>query len=118
MLLHTSLDGAPITALLDSGANHSIVSTAAAARAGVSDETLVHDPGGQSVGVDQYAHAMHQHLFSRLDIGPDHLTGVRLLVGPLQAPGGAEMLLGLDWLRSHRVWIGYRSRTLFLQPAR
>lgn len=115
VLVKLTLDGAPVTALLDSGANHSAVTENAAARAGAEGALLAHEPVSHGVGVDGAVVAMRVHRFDRLLVGKNETDGMRMAVGPVHMPQGSEMLLGLDWLRFHRVWIDYRDRRLFVQ---
>jgi hypothetical protein len=39
-------------------------------------------------------------------------------VDTIHLPGGASMLLGLDWLATHRVWIDYAAGKIVIQPDR
>jgi predicted aspartyl protease len=114
MLLPLMLDGQPVTALLDSGADASVVSETVAARAGADAAAMAHDPVGHTTGVDGNPHQLHRHRFADLQVGAEHFHDVTIAVSELRnAP--ADMLLGLDWLRSHRVWIAYDSRRVFVQ---
>ena len=115
LLVPFTLDGVRLTAILDSGADHSVVSEAAAARTGLDPATLARDPHGSGTGVDGSTRVVHLHSFASLAVGTDRVTAPRLMVDPLHLPAGASMLLGLDWLATHRVWIDYAASTIAIQ---
>jgi predicted aspartyl protease len=115
ILVKLTLNGTPALAILDSGAENSLVAVQAATRAGVSPAALQSDRTGHTKGVDGAVQTMHAHRFDSMDVGSDRVQNATLAVGSLVAPMGAEMLLGIDWLRTHRVWIDYRDRRLFIQ---
>jgi predicted aspartyl protease len=115
VILSAQLDGQPVTALLDSGANQSTLSEAAAARIGVGAAALALDRSGTSTGVDGAALTTHRHRFGQLRIGAASYPGPRIGISALHL-AMADMLLGVDWLRGTRVWIGYAARRITLQP--
>ena len=108
------LAGQPLTALLDSGANATQITQSAAARLGVDDAAMAHDPASQSVGIDQTRLSMHRHRFPEMVVGAEHFPSVVLPVGAVQVPD-ADMLLGADFLRSRRVWLSYTTQQVFIQ---
>ncbi len=109
-----SIDGHPVTALLDSGAGRSLLQASTARSLGVTGAALAADPGGLSRGVDGGAIAVHVHRFATLALGPDTVAGLGIGVGEFQL-SGTNMLLGEDYLHTRRVWIAYRTQQLFLQ---
>jgi predicted aspartyl protease len=116
VILPAELDGQPITALLDSGANRSVVSTAAAERIGVGAAALARDRAGTAFGVDGASLTTHDHRFGELRVGAARYASPTLNVSPLRVTV-ADMLLGLDWLRGNRVWIAYAARRVTIQPS-
>jgi predicted aspartyl protease len=116
VLVRLVVDGTPVIAVLDSGADRSVLSEAAANRIGVSAGALARDASGRGGGVDGRVAVTHLHRFATVQIGAERIGNMQLYVGPLQAPGGAEMLLGVDWLSRNRVWIDYRDHTISFQP--
>ena len=54
------------------------------------------------------------HRFDSLTVGGQRLAGAQIGVGDsqLRAP---DMMLGLDYLRSRRVWVSYRTSRIFVQ---
>ncbi|MCW3475413.1 retroviral-like aspartic protease family protein [Limobrevibacterium gyesilva] len=117
VLLPVKLDGQSVTALLDSGANRSILSETAATRVGVGGSTPASDRPGTAIGIDGAMQATRGHRFGVLRVGGAEYRGPLIGVGPLQLPM-ADMLLGTDWLRVNRVWISYAARRVTIQPVR
>jgi len=115
VVLSAELDGQPVSALLDSGANSSILSSAAATRIGVAAAALARDPTGQSVGIDGSAMVTHRHRFERFRIGTATYGNPVVSVAAMHNVL-ADLLLGLDWLRGNRVWISYATHQVTLQP--
>ena len=115
VLLPATLDGHAVTALLDSGANRSVLGEAAAARAGLDPDMLARDPVSHSVGVDGTMLSVHEHRFAALRVAGLLSRGPMVSVGPLRLTI-ADLLLGSDWLRGVRVWISYAHRRVTVQP--
>lgn len=116
LMAAVELDGHTLHALIDSGARSTIVSTDAAHMAGVSAATLAGDPGGVAAGLDGHGQVYHWHRFQSLRVGQEEEKAPVLTVSPVHDT--ADMLLGADWFRTHRVWISYATRSLYLMPAR
>jgi predicted aspartyl protease len=114
VLVPVTIDGSPITAILDSGAALSLLQTDVARRLGVSQAALAADPELVVRGVDGGAISVRIHRFTSLSVGEDRISAPRIGVGTTQfdAP---DMLLGLNYLRTRRVWISYRSGQMFMQ---
>ena len=107
------LDGHAVPALLDSGATRSVVQTDAA---GVLPAALAADPASVSRGVDGGAIAVRAHRFHTLAVGADGVAGPLIGVAAFNLRGAA-MLIGIDYLRTRRVWVAYRTGQLFIQDA-
>ena len=109
----TVLDGHPVPALLDSGAARTLVVTDAT---GVAPATLAADPARVTRGVDGGAIALHAHRFGSLAVGEDRVAGPVLGVAEFNLKRAA-MPIGVDWLRSRRVWLAYRRGQIVVQGA-
>ncbi len=114
--LAVTLDGHPITALVDTGARSRIVSTSAALALGVDPEILAADPGGEAGGVGMPDAVYHWHRFRALQIGGEVAANPVLTVTPFS--DGAGLLLGADWFARHLVWISNATDRMFVRPAR
>jgi predicted aspartyl protease len=114
VLMHARLDGNPVSAALDTGADDSVVGSVAAARGGVTPDVLSRDRAGVGTGVGANTFTIHYHRFAELRLGDGVFPNTTLLVVDLPtAP--FEMLIGLDFLRTRRAWISYGTSQLFLQ---
>jgi predicted aspartyl protease len=112
-----TLNGQKIEAVLDSEASVSLIQTATARRLGVTSSELgrdarvaVHDAGRGSIPA-------RLHRFDMLTVGQEQVKKPLIGVAGFQ-PATDEMVLGLDFLRDHRVWVSYRTAHLFIQAAR
>ena len=54
------------------------------------------------------------HRFASMDVGQDHIPSPLIAVGETQSIA-PDMLLGLDYLKGHRIWISYRARQVVIQ---
>ena len=113
LLLPVVVDDAAALAIIDSGANHIVVTSELAARAGVSNDTLSHDPAFRSHGLSTAALAGRVHHFRRISIGDSVLTDPIAWVEDLKIQG-IDMILGVQYLRTHRVWISFNTGRLFV----
>jgi predicted aspartyl protease len=110
------LNGRRLRALLDTGSNTSGLSLSAAAGAGVGRAALKKDARDTHVGATGVAVTVRDHRFQTFSIGNAVFRGVRISVQDHDfAP--FDMLLGIDFLRSRRVWLSYATRQVFIQPA-
>jgi predicted aspartyl protease len=111
-----TIDGQTLDALLDSGAGRSLLQADAAQRLGVTSAMLAADPAARARGLDGALVGVRTHRFSSFGIGGERIANPQIGVAAFQL-SAADMLLGMDYLRSHRVWVSYRSGELFIQRA-
>jgi predicted aspartyl protease len=111
--LAASVDGHPFRAILDTGASISLITRPNALRAGVTAEMLERDPVLPGHGLGTEVVMMRAHLFDEVQIGPERLKRLTMVVGGTLL-GGGDMLLGLDYLETRRVWVSYALRQLFV----
>ena len=116
-LLHASVlvNGRPLRALIDWGARTSQITVRAARSVGVTADRLASDPGGFGHGIDQTAIALRGHRFDSFGVGDETFRDIRISVGALDLPD-AEMLLGMDYARSRRIWLSYATKQMFVAP--
>ncbi len=107
------LDGRSITAFIDTGAQFSVVSKRAAAALGITDPVLAHDPTMTVHGAAAEQLDGHVHRFSQLAIGTEVTGNPEIGVTDLRL-SDADLVLGVDFLRSRRVWMSYGSQLIFL----
>lgn len=108
------VNGKAFNAMLDSGSGVSLLRTDAAERLGVTSAGMAVDPQILVRGIGTGRVSVRLHRFSTLDVGGDRTVAPEIGVGEIQI-GSADMILGLDYLRSHRVWVSYRTGQIFVQ---
>jgi len=113
LLLTVKVDGHDLHAMLDSGATGSVLDLPAAEKLGVSREMLAHEQGGEGFGAAGVSFQHVLHTFHSLEIGGERYESPKISVLDRDLRE-ADMLLGLDWLRAHRVWISYRHHRLLI----
>jgi len=106
------LDGRRIDAFLDTGAQLSVLSAGGAAAAGVSEAQLAHDPSSITVGAAAERLNSHVHRFSALEIGGEVVRNPELVVADFKL-ADADLVLGIDFLISRRIWLSYGSQQIF-----
>lgn len=104
VLLPVEIDGHRVTAELDTGAQTSLISEETAERIGVTAGMLDTDRAFTAEGVDLRPVPIYLHRFATVRIAGQSFRDIALPVG---ATVMADMLLGTDYLRYHRVWIAF-----------
>jgi predicted aspartyl protease len=107
------LDGRRISALFDSGAQFSVLSTRTALALGVNEAVMARDPSVTVRGADGQQLRAHAHRFSQLEVGGEVIRNVEIDVTEISL-NEADLMLGIDLLGSRRIWISYGSQQLFL----
>jgi predicted aspartyl protease len=107
------LEGRSIAAFIDTGAQFSVVSKKAAAALGITDPVLAHDPAMTVHGAAAEQLDGHIHQFSQLAIGTEVIRDPEIGVTDLRL-GDADLVVGVDFLQSRRVWMSYGSQQIFL----
>lgn len=112
LIVPLTLNGAEGRAILDTGAQRTVITPEFAARAGVTPAMLAADPTGIMVGASREDARSRLHRFDTLRIGTDVAHGVRLPVARL--PNAQEdALIGEDFLRGRRIWLSAASHQIF-----
>jgi predicted aspartyl protease len=107
------LDGRRVSALFDTGAQFSVLSTRTAMALGVNDAVLARDPAVTVHGADGKHLSAHAHRFFRLEVDGEVVRNPEIDVTEISL-NEADLVLGIDFLGSRRVWISYDSQQLFL----
>lgn len=104
------INGAKVSALMDTGAPMTTVNLRAARRAGIKDAEMV--PTGRVGG----AGAGHAQLWSApvasFEFGGEKITNTRFAIDDVVGQDN-EMLLGLDYFLSHRIYVSRLQRKLY-----
>jgi hypothetical protein len=109
-----TIDDKIVEGILDSGAALSVMPTSVAQRLGVTQMAMREDPLALVSDIDRGIISIRIHRFGVLRVDDTRIIAPLIGVGEMQF-GSSEMLLGLDFLRSHRVWVSYRTRRMFVQ---
>jgi len=115
-LLPVALNGRPMRAVLDTGASRSMVTKRAALNAGLSEPALNQLHASSGTGFGGKAFTTYPARFDSLRIGPMVYRHAPLDIGDTDMTYG-DMLLGMDFMHSRRVWVSYSSGRVFMQPA-
>ena len=115
LMLVMSLDGMPALAMLDSGAGRTFVARSFAARLGITDAALASRPALRLAGLSPQAAVGRAWLFREARIGTERLDAPLMVVADLHDQG-FDVLLGMDYLATHRVWLSYGTRRIFVAP--
>ncbi len=113
ILLPVQVDGHTLHALLDSGATGTVLDEPAAEQLGVTRAELARDKGGPGFGAAGVNFQRVLHTFHSMEIGGERFAAPRISVLD-RSLREADMLLGLDWLRNHRIWISYRRHLILI----
>lgn len=111
IIVRVKLDGHPMDAILDSGAQRTLIAANDAHASGVAQSSLAGDRKGVSIGIDDEKLARFLHRFDTFQIGPFHFDHPILPVSETD-----RSLLGAEFLRNHRVWIPRSRNEIFVQP--
>jgi predicted aspartyl protease len=111
MLVPLRLDGVVGLAVLDTGAENTVVGANLARQTGLTEEVLSYEPQLRMQGVGGVALA-RSHRFRQLEIGREQVRRPEILVLPSDLDIG-DALLGGDFFRSRRIWLSFRHRQLF-----
>src|SRR5271166_6143254 len=107
------IDGRTINALFDTGAQFSVLSMRAAQALGVSETALGYDPPVMVRGAVGEQLSAHAHRFSRLEVDGEVIRNAEIDVTEMNL-SEADLVLGIDFLETRRVWLSYGSQQLFL----
>jgi tetratricopeptide (TPR) repeat protein/predicted aspartyl protease len=99
------VNGQRVHAIFDSGAWSSLVSLAAAERAGIKPDSPGVVSAGASHGIGPRAIRNWIAPVASFKIGDEEIKNTRMRIGELDLGNGVEMLLGADFFLSHRIYV-------------
>lgn len=108
-----TLDGKPLTAFIDTGAQLTLIDSAAAEKTGVTEAALSGDAQVRMQGVSTQIVTARHHHFARLSLADGMAIAPLLAITPLGLDD-ADLLLGTDLLARQRVWMSYATRRVFV----
>lgn len=117
LLVPVLVNEQPLPAALATGTRYTVITITVAERLGVTSAMLADDRKVTDLGPITTAVPFYHQQFERLQVGYEVFHYPMLYVADVPA-GQAEMLLGMDILRSRRLWLSYAtSRVFFARPA-
>jgi predicted aspartyl protease len=111
LVIEADLDGRKMTALLDSGAEASVVMAQATL---LTPEALQADPKVMLRGTGPELTEGRRHMFDRLEVAGQGFRRVLLTVMQRQA-NEDDMIIGMDYMAARRIWLAYPRRKVFIQ---
>ena len=132
IILTVKVNGQPVEALLDSGAGISVLNKSDAARAGITPESPGVVAVGSGGGLGSKTVGFWSSPFASVAIGDEAIKDTTILFAdlwkdatvtetgshmPTKMPGMPGMLLGVDFLRSHRVLISHSQHRMYFTYA-
>jgi len=117
-----TVDGAKVTALLDTGARNSIISMSLAKKIGVSENSpdlkLVRGSTGPNNTLSDALNKKYDYPFKLLDFNGIAVSNPHLqIVSDGYLPKGMDMLVGVSILRRLHLYIAYGEEKLYITPA-
>jgi predicted aspartyl protease len=122
--LEVKLNGVPVNAVLDSGAQVSFVTLEAATRVGSRPDAT--SSVGEASGIGEVKVDTRTTVFKSLAIGDEEIRNAKLRAGDLfrgkpetwidmlRLTGNTtELLLGMDFIRSHRIYVATDQKRMF-----
>jgi clan AA aspartic protease (TIGR02281 family) len=110
------LDGRQVAAIIDTGAQLTVLSAQAAAALGLTAPVLARDRAILVHGAVAEELSAHVHRFAKLRIGTELIRNVDVAVTNLRL-SDADLVLGVDFLKPRRMWLSYGSQQIFLSRA-
>lgn len=107
------LNGYKLDAMIDSGAAITQVNIDAAERAGLKMDAPGMVRMGDTVGVGERRVARWTTTVDKLTIGDENINNARIGVIDSRGAGSADLVLGADFLRSHRVLFAMSQKKLY-----
>jgi predicted aspartyl protease len=107
------LDGRQIDTFMDTGAQLSVLATKAALALGVTEAALSRDRATVTLGAAAERLNSHLHRFSHMEVGGEVVRNPVLVIADVSLKD-ADLVLGIDFLASRRIWLSYASQQIFL----
>lgn len=107
------LDGRRIVAFIDTGAQRTILSTTTALALGVTEAALARDRSITTRDAAAQRLSSHLHRFSQLTVGAEVIRNPEVVVTDVKLRD-ADIVLGVDFLKSRHIWLSYGSLRIFL----
>jgi len=108
------LDSRPMRTMIDSGAGISFLTASGTVRAQLPPLAPGRDAAARVAGVGPRRLIARLHRFDTLSVAGITTSSPALVVSDVHLSPLLDMLLGVDWLRTHRVWLSFATRQVFV----
>ena len=108
------VNGRTLTASLDSGAQRTLIASAAAKQAGITVGSRPSGAGFSARGAAGEVLPAELRVLRDMRVGDVPIRS-EVMITAANLPDDIDALLGADFLAAHRVWLSYGSRRLFIQ---
>lgn len=106
-------DGHRLTAVIDTGSQVTVLATSSARALGLTEGQLSQDRSTTTQGIAGEPLNARVHRFAKLEVGALMIRNPEVVVTDLKL-NEADIVLGVDFLSSRRLWLSYGSRRIFL----
>lgn len=113
ILLPVQLDSRRLTAMLDTGADAEVLTRQAAERIGMGTVQIDNGQISHGIAAGDQAYTSRIFHFDTFSVGGEVYRDVTFPVADFE--GGGDMILGVNWMQSHRLFISGASHRLFVQ---
>jgi predicted aspartyl protease len=113
LLVPLTVDGVSGMGILDTGAQATTLGHRMAVRLGLTAADMADDPIVRHHGAGPGSQVSRLHQFHTLKIGPAVATDPSLSVLPVDI-GGADALIGEDFIDGRRIWLSFSSHDVFI----
>ncbi|MBW4090210.1 MAG: hypothetical protein HIU82_03745 [Proteobacteria bacterium] len=107
-------DGHVLRALIDTGSTTDLLTASGMARLGLTEAGLAGEPVGQVRGIGPRRVRVRVYRLGWLAVGASVTQGVAVVAAPVILTPILDLLLGVDWLDGHRVWLSYATGQVFV----
>lgn len=109
-----SVNGYQINVQFDTGSNRSVLSLAAAKRAGITPDSPGVVPAGDTIGVGRHKVQVWSAPVAKFEIGGELIEHTHVLIGDIgSSDDGVDMLLGSDFFLAHHIYVAYSQDKLY-----
>jgi hypothetical protein len=113
LFFDVTIGGRTAAALVDTGSQLSVLDEKAARAMGLTQAALGRDPSIMLQGAGAGRVIAHRHMFEALSVGGETTRAFPILVLPLGLQD-ADLLLGIDYIATRRIWFSWQTKTIWL----
>ena len=107
-------DGRELRAMIDTGSTGGLLTGAGMARLGLTAAALAHRPQARAQGIGPRSLRVRVYRLGWLAVGGAIARDVKVVAAPVILTPILDLLLGIDWLATHRVWLSYATGQVFV----